>query len=133
MRIAYRTTDEVHHALARTLAEACGAAVNVLSPKEAPAHDRYDAVLHDLDDVPRFRRREIITQLLAGPSDCPRAVHGYDLTADQVQALRQREIGVFRHLEPELFRSLRLAVDLHRARSTVDDIHDGDTWIMLAG
>src|SRR3954471_9312014 len=109
MRIAYATTDEVNQALAMQLAEECGAVIHGLLPKDAPPDGQFDAVLYDLDDVPRRQRREVLARLLSGPSSCPKAVHGYDLSEEQASALRLRRIIVSRQLEPELFRSLRRA------------------------
>jgi hypothetical protein len=118
MRIAYATTDEVNQALAVQLAGECGAVVHELLPKNASPDGQFDAVLYDLDDVPGLQRREVVARLLSGPSSCSKAVHGYDLSEEQASALRRHGIVVSRHLEPELFRCLRLTIDRHVASSS---------------
>jgi hypothetical protein len=132
MGIAYATTNEVNYAVALPLSEECGAVIHELLPMDAPPDGQIDAVLYDLDDVPQPQRREVLARLLSGPSACPKAVHGYDLSEEQTSALRLRGIAASRHLEPELFRSLRRAVDRHEVPIPPDDHQDDDTWSMPA-
>ena len=55
MRIAYVSTDEVDQALAARIAAECGAVVCNLLPHDPPPDGLFDAVLYNLDDVPRDR------------------------------------------------------------------------------
>jgi hypothetical protein len=46
------------------------------------------------------------------------AVHGYNLTDDQAEALGQQDVAVYRRLQPSLFRLLRRAIRvLHAAQA----------------
>src|SRR5262249_910703 len=60
MRIAYMSTDEVNQAMATLMARKLGAVVCCLNPQDRPPDGQYDAVLSNLDDVPRHRRRDIL-------------------------------------------------------------------------
>jgi hypothetical protein len=121
MRIAYATTDEVNQALAVQLAQENGAVIHELLPRDAPPVGQFDAVLYDLDDVPKPQRWEILARLLSDPSSCPKAVHGYDLPEEQVSTLRKHGIVVSQHLEPELFGSLCRAVQAPLLRPTLPE------------
>ena len=115
MRIAYLTTDEVNEQLAQQMAVACGVTLCPLAPKDAPPDGEYDAVLYDLDYLPVKNQLEVMAALLAGPLPHAVALHSYHLEDAHVDALRRNAVGVFRRLQPMVFRSLRLAVLAVRA------------------
>lgn len=110
MRVAYVTTDEVNQELATQMAEDCGATLDSLSPRDPAPDGEYEAVLYDLDFLPRDSGRAILAELLAGPASRPVAVHSYQLATRQVAALRQRGCAVFPRLERRVFLQLRSAV-----------------------
>jgi hypothetical protein len=51
-----------------------------------------------------------LTTILAYPVNRPVAIHGYDISEDQLHALRQRGAIVARHLRPDLVARLVTAV-----------------------
>jgi hypothetical protein len=72
MRIAYVSTDEVNQAWASQLAAKCGALICSLRPKDPRPDGRFDAVLYNLDDVPRDERSALIEGFLRGKPDVTR-------------------------------------------------------------
>ena len=110
MRVAYLTTDEVNEQLALQMADEHGVTLCPLAPKDAPPDGEYDAVLYDWDYLPVERQRQVMAELLAGPSLHMVALHSFNLEDGQVEALRRNTVGVFRRLQPLVFRALRLAV-----------------------
>ena len=131
MRIAYVTTDEVNLSMAARMAATYRAAVCPLSPAVVPPYGQFDGVLYDLDGVPRHRRPAMLAEVLSVAPTRPSAVHGYDLSREQAEALRRCGVAVARQLDPALFRGLRRAV--LRGRVTVPDATQTDlTWVNLA-
>jgi hypothetical protein len=122
MRIAYASTDEVNQALATQLAEACGAVVQELLPKEPPPDGQFDAVLYDLDAVPRPERKAVLARLLSGPAHGRKAVHGYALSDEVASILCRHGIAASRQLGPGLFQALCQAADPQRAGTPSDAI-----------
>jgi hypothetical protein len=106
MRIAYINTDEVNEALAARMAAECGAVVCEVFPKDPPPDGQFDAVLYNLDDVPRDQRSALIEGLCLGAPEHPTAVHGYDITDEQARTLRRNGVAVARRLHVVLLRSL---------------------------
>ena len=98
MRIAYMNTDEVNGALAEQIAVACGAVVRTVLPKDPAPGGQFDAILYNLDDVPREERSVLLEELRLGKPHSPTAVHGYDLTDEQVRTLRQNGVAAARRL-----------------------------------
>ena len=94
MRIAYMNTDEVNQALAGQIALACGAVVRTVLPKDPAPGGQFDAILYNLDDVPREERSLLLEELRLGKPHSPAAVHGYDLTEEQVRTLGQSGVAV---------------------------------------
>jgi hypothetical protein len=131
MRIAYMTTDEVNQALVAQLVAECGAVVCTLTPTESSPTGRFDAVLYDLDSVPRDERPSLLERLGRGQPDRPTAVHGYGITIEQARDLNRAGVSVARRLRPRLFRSLLSAV--RRDRETVPPVDAGTelTWVNL--
>jgi hypothetical protein len=109
MRVAYITTDEVNQDLAARMAEACGATLDSLSPRDPPPDGQYQAVLFDLDFLPRDSGQVLLAQLLAHVPPRPVAVHSYRLGTQQAAALRRRGCAVYARLEPKVFHHLRSA------------------------
>src|SRR5262245_51930859 len=106
MRIAYVSTDEVNQALVAQTAAECGAVVCTLVPKDPPPDGLFDAVLYNLDDVPRDQRSVLIDELRRARPDRPTAVHGYDINEEQARALNRDGVAAARRLHPGLIRSL---------------------------
>jgi hypothetical protein len=77
MRIGYVATDEVNHALAARMAAKCGAIICHLRPREVHPDGLFDAVLYDLDDVPRDQQPAFLEELCLGTPDCPTAGYLY--------------------------------------------------------
>jgi hypothetical protein len=109
MIVAYVTTDEVNQAFAMQLAAECRVTLCPLAPQEAAQTAAFDAVVYDWDYLPLQRQQEILAELLSGPALYPVAVHSYNLDEDQAAALRKHEVAVYRCLQPEVFRLLRLS------------------------
>ena len=80
MRIAYMNTDEVNQALAERMAVACGAVVRTVLTKDSAPDGQFDAILYNLDDVPRAERFVLLEELRIGTPHSPAAVHGYLLS-----------------------------------------------------
>jgi hypothetical protein len=131
MRIAYINIDEVNQDAATKLARKYGCVVCALPPKEEPPEGRYDAVLYNLDDVPKHLRRDLFSEILWGHSTCPIAVHGYGLSEDQAASLRLRGVAVAQRLHPELFRLLYRTVIQNLASVPPEDALVEETWINL--
>ena len=132
MRIAYVSIDEVNQALAEQMAAECGAVVCNLLPKDPPPDGLFDAVLYNLDDVPRDERPALLEGLRRGEPGQPTAVHGYDITDEQARTLRQERCGrcatpAPRPL-PACSRRLDRAARLSRPTSDSTDL----TWVDLA-
>jgi hypothetical protein len=131
MRINYINTDPVDQALAEEMATSFGAVVISQYPKDAPGDGRPDALLYNLDEVPRQHRREVLERILHGQPACPRAVHGYDLSDAEALSLGLHGVAVSQRLEPGLIRLLCRAV--HRRQSSIppDDALGDETWTSL--
>ena len=96
MRIAYVATDEVNQALAAQMADKCGAIVCHLRPGEVHPDGLFDAVLYNLDDMPRDERSAFLEGLCLGKPDRPTAVHGYDITDEQARTLNRNGVAASR-------------------------------------
>jgi hypothetical protein len=132
MRIAYVTTDEVNLVLAVKMAGRWGATVSLVRPGDVAATARCDAVLHDLDVVPRPQRTALLEELRRGTPDRPTAVHGYGIADEQAEALRRHGVPVAQRLHRGLLRSLCQAAQPSRATVPTDDDRTDLTWINLA-
>src|SRR4051812_3817540 len=115
MRIACATTDEVNQALAAQMAAKCGAIICHLRPGEVPPYGLSDAVLYNLDDVPRDQRPAFLEGLCLGTPDCPTAVHGYDIADEQGRTLNRSGVAAVPRLHLELLRDLFTAARESRA------------------
>jgi hypothetical protein len=124
VRVAYLTTDEVNQELALHLAAGLGVDLCVLSPRDPAVLESFAGVLYDLDYLPEPRRQEILAGLLAGPSPCPVAVHGYNLDADQERLLCENGVLVSRRLEAELF--LRLTFWASAPSGGTEKVHGSE-------
>src|SRR5690349_17176367 len=108
MRIAYLTTDDVNHDLARRTADGCGVTLEILALDGPIPKGVYDAVLVDWDYLTADDRQPILAALLTGGWPCPTAVHGYHLEDDVRDTLSQNGVALHRRLEPKwLVRWLR--------------------------
>jgi hypothetical protein len=109
MRFAYLSTDEVNLSLALEMALACGATAHPVFPKEPPPDGEYDGLLYDWDSWPAQQQQQFLAELAGGRPPHPVAVHSYNLTEEQAEALRGHGVAVHRSLEPVVFRLLRQA------------------------
>jgi hypothetical protein len=114
MLVAYLSIDEVNQALATEMALACSVTVHPVWPRDPPPNGEYEALLYDWDSWPAERRKQVLEGLADGPPHRPAAVHGYNLTEDEAEALRRYGVAVHRSLRPEVFERLRRAVVLVR-------------------
>jgi hypothetical protein len=132
MRIAYVSTDEVNQDLAARIAAKFGMGDCKWLPKDRNPHDLCDAVLDNLDDVPRAERPALIEGFRYAEPDRPTAVHGYDITDEQARTLSRNGVATARRLHSDLL--CVLFIEARRHRKTVSP--DGDrtelTWVNLA-
>jgi hypothetical protein len=131
MRIAYATADEVNQALAVRMAAKCEAIVCRLRPGEVAPDGLFDAVLYELDEVPRDQRPAFLEELCLGTPDCPTAVHGYDITDEQARTLNRNGVEAAQRLHSDLLRSLVTAARRNRETVPQDDIGTAMTWVDL--
>jgi hypothetical protein len=132
MRIYYINNDEVNLAVANRMAARFGAIVCPVHPHDRLPDGRHDAVLYNLDDVPRYRQGNVLAEILCGPSARPMAVHGYGLSEDLAVSLRLHGVAVAQRLRPDLFRLLCRAILENQAGVPPDDALVEDTWTNLA-
>ncbi len=132
MRIAYMSTDEVNQALAAGLAANYGTVVCSQHPKDPPPDGRFDAVLYNLDDVPRDQRPALLAGFRRGKPDHPTAVHGYDIIDEQARTLKRNGVPAARRLHSALLRSLFTAARKNRETVPQDDSRTALTWVNLA-
>jgi hypothetical protein len=132
MRVAYATTDEVNQALAAQMAAECGAIICDRRPGEVPPNGLFDAVLYNLDDVPRDQRPAFLEGLCLSTPDCPTAVHGYDITDEQARTLNRNGVAAARRLDLDLLRNLLTAARESRAAVPRDEAGTDLTWVNLA-
>ena len=132
MRIAYVSTDEVNQSLAERMAAKCGAVICKLLSGDPPPDGLFDAILYNLDDVPQAERSAVLERLRGDKPDHPTAVHGYDITDEQVSILSRYGVAAARRLHPE-----PAPPSAHRgpatprnrpARMTTARILPGSTW-----
>lgn len=131
MRIAYFSNDDLDQALAAGMARECGAVICPRSPQDPRPDGPFDAVLYNLDDLPRDRRSALVDELCRAKSGRPTAVHSYDLTEEQAQALDRHGVSASRRLRPGLIRSLLSAARRDRETVPPDDAGTQLTWINL--
>jgi hypothetical protein len=132
MCIAYMTTDEVNLIVALKLARRLGASVSMVGTGGPVSTDRFDAVLHDLDAVPRDQRSAFLERLGLGATARPTAVHGYGLSEEQAEALRRHGIAVAQRLDTGLIRELLKGARRSPATVPPDDATTELTWVNLA-
>jgi len=106
MRFAYLTTDEVNQALAVEMAANCGVILCPFAPKDGSSYGTFDAVLCDWDSWPENGRSSFLSELKHGALPKRLAVHGYNLTSDEVTSLLTKGVIVYRMLKAEAFRLL---------------------------
>ena len=131
MRIAYFSNDELDQALAAGMARECGAVICPRNPQDPSPDGPFDAVLYNLDDLPRDRRSVLLEELRRATPDRPTAVHGYDITEEQVRVLQLHGMVAARRLCPGLIRSLLTAPRRDRETVPQDDAGTQLTWVNL--
>jgi hypothetical protein len=131
MIIAYVNADEVNQELAARTAIQHGAVISRVVPEGPLPDGEFDAVLCNLDDVPRGQRFALLEELLVGALHRPTAVHGYDMTEDQIQTLNQRGVAVARRPHYRLLCDLIAAVQERCASAQRDEAGTGPTWVYL--
>jgi hypothetical protein len=107
--IAYLTADEVNQDLASRMADDCGVALILLSPRDRLPDGAFDAAIFDLDYLPAALRDEILANLLSQPTMFQVAVHTYNLLEGQIESLSQKGVSVYRRLERAVFLNLLVA------------------------
>jgi hypothetical protein len=132
MRIAYVAADEVNQTVAARMAAECGAIICRLSPQAVVPDGLFDAVLYNLDDVPRVEQPAFLEGHCLGMPDCPTAVHGYCITDEQAEALGRHGVAVAERLHPALVHSLCKAARRSRATVSPPDAPTDLTWVDLA-
>ncbi len=132
MRVAYFNSDQVNQHMAAQIASGHGAILCNLSPHHPVPEDLYDAVLYNLDDVPRDRHSSVIERLCCGEANQPAAVHGYGMTDEQAMTLRRYGVAAARQLHSGLFRILIDAVRRNRRVVPPDSKSTNLTWVNLA-
>jgi hypothetical protein len=128
VQIGYMTTDEVNRDLVERLAAECGAVAHALSPGEMPRRGAFDAVLFDLDAIPRSQRPALFAEIVSR-AGYPRGIHGYDLEEEQARSLRLAGVAVAQRLLPELIQTLCRTVLRKLASVPPDDALMDATWI----
>ena len=108
-RIAYHTTDDVNHRLARRIAHANGSPLFRMNPGTTSPGDPSTTSLHDLDHPWPLQRAALVESLIARKSSNRVAVHGYCLSEVQMRSLRANGVIVSRTLNTDLFVSLASA------------------------
>ena len=93
MRIGYVATDEIN-GVGRPDGRQVRSDNCHLRPREVHPDGLFDAVLYNLDDVPRDQQPAFLEELCLGTTDCPTAVHGYGIADEQAQALRRQGVAV---------------------------------------
>ncbi len=131
MRIAYATTDEVNQSLANRMAAECGAISCHLRPEDVPPYGLFDAVIYNLDDVPRELRPAFLEGLCLDSPHCPTAVHGYGITDEQGRTLNRNGVAAARRLHSDLLRSLFTAARQKLETVPQDDTKTDLTWVNL--
>ena len=117
--------------LAERIAAKCGAVICKRISRESPPDGLFDAVLYNLDDVPRDERTAVLERLprrQASPS------HGGPWLRhhrEQVSILNRYGVAAARRLHAELF--LRLFTAARQRRETVPPDNAGTdlTWVNL--
>jgi hypothetical protein len=132
MRIAYVNIDEVNRDLAARMAAKFGAVVCELLPQDPPPDGQFDAVLYNLDDVPRNQRFALVEGLRRGNAGHPTAAHGYDISDEQAETLRRGGVAVSPRLDAELLRSLCEAAREIQKPVRPEDASTDLTWVDLA-
>ncbi len=132
MRIAYVSTDEVNQNLVERIAAECGVVLCKQLPEDSSRDGLCDAVLYNLDDLPRAERSALLEGFRGGKPVHPTAVHGYDITDEQAIILSRNGVEVARRLHRGLLRSLVTAARQDRHTFRQDDAETDLTWVNLA-
>jgi hypothetical protein len=132
MKIAYMNTDEVNLELAARTAARFGAVVCRLVPEGPPSDGLFDAVLYNLDEVPRDQRSNFLDRVRIDSSHRPTGVHGYDITDEQARALSRSGVVSSKRLHVDLLRDLFSAARRVREIVREEDVGTDLTWVDLA-
>jgi hypothetical protein len=115
MRLSYLTSDEVHFDWLSRLAERFGIALESVDNLKVSTDPVPDAVLYDWDYLPAEQRESLCAELCEQPVSGVVAVHGYNLSDSETQALQRNGVLVFPRLIPHVIRFLRRLVNRNRA------------------
>ncbi|WP_439630627.1 hypothetical protein [Gemmata sp.] len=96
--IAYLTHDQVNAALARRITDRLGLDLTVLALKDADRAVAADAVVLDLDSLPRDARSKLFLRVGSGELRSGVGVHSYHLTASEARTLRRAGVRAERRL-----------------------------------
>jgi hypothetical protein len=97
--IGYISLDDVNQCLAAETAEDYGATMDFFASHAELTVVPFDAVVYDLDNLPREDRRHILNELTAGPAKRLSVVHSYNLRPIDAEALRRNGVIVRRRLQ----------------------------------
>lgn len=95
---AYLTHDQVNAALARRIAARLGLDLTVLALKDADRAVAADALVLDLDSLPRDARSKLFLRVGSGELRSGVGVHSYHLTGSEARTLRRAGVRAERRL-----------------------------------
>ena len=98
MTIAFLTLDEVNSALADKIASDRDIDIRLFFPNDLPLNGRFDGVLYDSDYWPTDRAEKLLRKLMHFPLSTRVGVLSYNLTREQITALRGNGVMVFHRL-----------------------------------
>ena len=114
MRLSYLTSDEVHFDWLSRLAERFGIALESADNVKVSTDPLPDAVLYDWDFLPPGQREGLCAELCEQPVGGVVAVHGYNISESETQALQRSGVLVFPRLIPHVIGFLRRLVGRSR-------------------
>jgi hypothetical protein len=131
MRIAYLNKDEVNREIVARIAARFGAVICNLGNGDARSDIGAEAVLYNLDDMPRDLRPAVLQGLTRSTQDLAVGVHGYDLRDDEIAALRGNGVAASQRLDSDLVRNLWKAILRRRSVVLPSDTTTDLTWVNL--
>lgn len=106
LQMAYVGWDEVQRAQAKDLSHYWGVSLETETTFERLAFNCQDGVIVSLDALSHAEQARWAQQLMALQTNCPVAVHGYDIGDNLATLLREHDIPVFQKLDGKVFASL---------------------------
>jgi hypothetical protein len=129
VRIAYITDDDVNDALAREMAQECGATLIRTLPGGVPLNNRNTCILYDLDHMPFTQMNAIWESLISQAPHVPVAIHSYNLDEEQMESLRANGVISGRALDKDLVHRLCRSASTGREPFPVEDHEENlEVW-----